>query len=152
MTSLCWASLRVETAIGRLPIDGETNTNARSDNGRSPLSYVLRHGHKALIDFLLENGAEINDEDRETMGLGMEDDSRGCHMASPRSAAEATTPIGSPKFQTFRCIRGGRKGHAKTVVKPPCWLHYPVVDPADIDGRPLMMIPSSNPVELSGDD
>jgi hypothetical protein len=46
-------------------------------------------------------------------------------------------------------IWGDREEHANTVVKLPCWLHDYVVDPADNDGRPVIMIPSSNFVEFT---
>lgn len=39
--------------------------------------------------------------------------------------------------------------HAKTVVKLPCWMHACVVDPAENDGRPRLLIPSSNSVEFT---
>lgn len=46
-------------------------------------------------------------------------------------------------------IWGDCEEHAKTLVKLPCWLHDYVVDPADNDGRPVIMIPSSNFVEFT---
>ncbi|GES65444.1 hypothetical protein ATEIFO6365_0010037000 [Aspergillus terreus] len=46
-------------------------------------------------------------------------------------------------------IWGDREEHAKTVVKLPCWLNDHVVDPADNDGRPVVMAPSSNFVEFT---
>ncbi|KAJ5645790.1 hypothetical protein N7490_002162 [Penicillium lividum] len=45
-------------------------------------------------------------------------------------------------------IWGDCEEHAKTVVKLPCWLHGRVVDPADNDRRPVMLVPSSNFVEF----
>lgn len=44
---------------------------------------------------------------------------------------------------------GDREEHAKTIVKLPCWLNAHVVDPADNDGRPVIMIPSSNFAEFT---
>ena len=44
---------------------------------------------------------------------------------------------------------GDREEHAKTVVKLPCWMYACVVDPADNDGRPEILIPSSNAVEFT---
>ncbi|KAJ9293495.1 hypothetical protein DTO271G3_7760 [Paecilomyces variotii] len=46
-------------------------------------------------------------------------------------------------------IWGDREEHAKTVVKLPCWLNDHVVDPPDNDGRPVIMVPSSNFVEFT---
>lgn len=46
-------------------------------------------------------------------------------------------------------IWGDCEEHAKTVVKLPCWLHGRVVDPADNDGRPVIMVPASNFVEFT---
>ncbi|KAJ5517802.1 hypothetical protein N7453_000224 [Penicillium expansum] len=46
-------------------------------------------------------------------------------------------------------IWGDCEEHAKTVVKLPCWLHGRVVDPADNDGRQVIMVPSSNFVEFT---
>ncbi|KAL4736659.1 hypothetical protein BDV11DRAFT_172724 [Aspergillus similis] len=46
-------------------------------------------------------------------------------------------------------IWGDREEHAKTVVKLPCWLNDHVVDPDDNDGRPVIMVPSSNAVEFT---
>ncbi|KAJ5922028.1 hypothetical protein N7516_009731 [Penicillium verrucosum] len=46
-------------------------------------------------------------------------------------------------------IWGDCEEHAKTVVKLPCWLYGLVVDPADNDGRPVIMVPSSNFVEFT---
>ncbi|KAJ6103768.1 hypothetical protein N7486_003990 [Penicillium sp. IBT 16267x] len=44
---------------------------------------------------------------------------------------------------------GDREEHANTVVKLPCWMYAPVVDPADNDGRPKTIISSSNSVEFT---
>ncbi|KAJ6183875.1 hypothetical protein N7519_005176 [Penicillium mononematosum] len=44
---------------------------------------------------------------------------------------------------------GDDEEHAKTVVKLPCWLNDHVVEPADNDGRPVIMVPSSNFVEFT---
>ncbi|KAJ5164247.1 uncharacterized protein N7500_006077 [Penicillium coprophilum] len=46
-------------------------------------------------------------------------------------------------------VWGDFKEHANTVVKLPCWLQDYVVDPDDNDGRPFIMIPSSNFVEFT---
>jgi hypothetical protein len=46
-------------------------------------------------------------------------------------------------------IWGDCQEHAKTVVKLPCWLYGRVVSPADNDGRPVIMVPSSNFVEFT---
>jgi hypothetical protein len=47
---------------------------------------------------------------------------------------------------------GDREEHANTVVKLPCWLNDHVVEPADNDGRPVIMVPSSNFVEFTAID
>ncbi|KAJ5658141.1 uncharacterized protein N7484_001790, partial [Penicillium longicatenatum] len=44
---------------------------------------------------------------------------------------------------------GDREEHANTVVKLPCWMYAHVVDPADNDGRPEIIISSSNLVEFT---
>lgn len=44
---------------------------------------------------------------------------------------------------------GDREEHANTVVKLPCWMYAPVVDPADNDGRPEIIISSSNSLEFT---
>ncbi|KAJ5523975.1 hypothetical protein N7494_010625 [Penicillium frequentans] len=43
---------------------------------------------------------------------------------------------------------GDREEHANTVVKLPCWMNACVVDPVDNDGRPEIIIPSSNSLEF----
>ena len=44
---------------------------------------------------------------------------------------------------------GDQEENAQTVVKLPCWLIANVVDPPDNDGRPSLLIPSSNFVEFT---
>lgn len=44
---------------------------------------------------------------------------------------------------------GDSKSHSRTVVKLPCFLFGPVVDPKDNDGRPRLVVPGSNALEFS---
>lgn len=46
-------------------------------------------------------------------------------------------------------VWGDREEHANTVVKLPCWPNGQVVDPADNDGKPDILVPSSNFVEFT---
>ena len=46
-------------------------------------------------------------------------------------------------------VWGDREEHATTVVKLPCWLSGEVVDPADNDGKPDILVSSSNFVEFT---
>ncbi|OTA99828.1 hypothetical protein M426DRAFT_268576 [Hypoxylon sp. CI-4A] len=44
---------------------------------------------------------------------------------------------------------GSGEDHKETVVKLPCWIKGPVVDPAHNGGRPKLVIPASNCVEFA---
>jgi len=43
---------------------------------------------------------------------------------------------------------GSAEEHSNTVVKLPCWLFGPVVDPKDNGGRPKLIVSCSEPVEF----
>lgn len=44
---------------------------------------------------------------------------------------------------------GGKKEHAETTVKVPCFIHGRVVDPEDNGGRPKLVVPASDFVEFT---
>jgi hypothetical protein len=44
---------------------------------------------------------------------------------------------------------GSKADHEETVVTLPCWISATVVDPKDNDGRPKLVVPTSNVVEFS---
>ncbi|KAJ5947379.1 hypothetical protein N7466_000394 [Penicillium verhagenii] len=77
------------------------------------------------------------------------------HNLLPRSDLHPDTVVGDTyRYQYWGgrvdwWVWGDHEEHASKVVKLPCWLSGKVVDPADNDGKPAILVPSSNFAEFT---
>ena len=54
-----------DATVRRLVSSGAAPVNARDENGVTALRFTAQYGHKELTDFLLENGADPNVQDKD---------------------------------------------------------------------------------------
>ncbi|KAJ6132287.1 hypothetical protein N7471_007502 [Penicillium samsonianum] len=117
------------------------------------LDQASREGGWIMVD---DPDVEVNvTDDKFFLGLLQPGESCTRHVSIEFSDLHPATVVGDTyRYQYWGgyidwWTWGDREEYANTVVKLRCWLNAYVVDPVDNDGRPVIMIASSNAVEFT---
>ena len=76
--------------IAKLLLDNDVQVNAIDFGGYTPLHYVAQYGKAAVAQFLIENGANINDQENQSQSLPCFGNSSPLHLAAISGNSDTT--------------------------------------------------------------